>query len=112
MEDRNETIVTIRRALKRRTGRPWSVKGGRGTAWGWITINAPPARCIFDWEGAPSADGQYMSRLDRDQLAKVLGLTQMSAQGESIPASAAYRREFVARAEGREIIELAKPYWD
>lgn len=46
--DRNETIARIRAALKRRSGRPWSVTGGRGTARGWITLPAPrPARSIF-----------------------------------------------------------------
>lgn len=46
-EDRNETIKIIRDALKRRSGKPWSVTGGRGTAWGWIRIDAPPARRTF-----------------------------------------------------------------
>ena len=36
--DRDEAIKAIRTALKRRTGKTWSVKGGRGTAWGWLTI--------------------------------------------------------------------------
>jgi len=38
--DRNETIKTIRAALRRRSGKLWSVTGGRGTAWGWLSIDA------------------------------------------------------------------------
>lgn len=41
---RDSAISTIRAALRRRSGKAWSVTGGRGTAWGWITIEAPPAR--------------------------------------------------------------------
>src|SRR5919106_1076456 len=44
MTDRDEAIRQIRAALRRRSGRAWSVTGGRGTAWGWITITAPRAR--------------------------------------------------------------------
>jgi hypothetical protein len=39
--DRNETIKTIRTALRRRSGKAWSVTGGRGTGWGWITSPHP-----------------------------------------------------------------------
>lgn len=42
--DRNEAIQRIKTALRRRSGKAWSVTGGRGTAWGWINIDAPPAR--------------------------------------------------------------------
>lgn len=44
--DRDEAIARIRAGLKKRTGRPWSVTGGRGTAWGWIRIGSPPARRV------------------------------------------------------------------
>ena len=43
--DRNETIAALKAALKARSGGNWSVTGGRGTAWGWIRICAPPKRC-------------------------------------------------------------------
>jgi hypothetical protein len=43
--DRDETIKQIKTALQRRSGKTWSVTGGRGTDWGWITITAPPKRC-------------------------------------------------------------------
>lgn len=42
--DRDTAIAEIRAALKRRSGKAWSVKGGRGTAYGWIEIDAPPRR--------------------------------------------------------------------
>lgn len=41
---RDETIKAIKAALKKRSGKDWSVTGGRGTAWGWIAITAPPKR--------------------------------------------------------------------
>ena len=51
---RNETIKAIRKALRARSGKSWSVTGGRGTAWGWLTIDAPPARRIYGLRvGAP-----------------------------------------------------------
>src|SRR5262249_21146248 len=42
--DRDTAIKRIRAALKRRSGKTWSVTGDRGTAWGWINIDAPPKR--------------------------------------------------------------------
>jgi hypothetical protein len=41
---RDATIKRIRAALKKRSGKSWSVTGGRGTAYGWIEIDAPPRR--------------------------------------------------------------------
>ena len=43
-DTRDTTIAALRAVLKVRTGRAWSVTGGRGTSWGWITVDAPPAR--------------------------------------------------------------------
>jgi hypothetical protein len=42
--DRNDAIKRIKSALKKRSGKDWSVTGGKGTAWGWIEIDAPPRR--------------------------------------------------------------------
>lgn len=47
--DRDVAIKRIKTALKKRSGKDWSVKGGRGTAWGWIKIDAPPRRKTWDW---------------------------------------------------------------
>jgi len=43
--NRNEVIKVIKENLKKRSGKSWSVTGGRGTAYGWITIDSPPSRC-------------------------------------------------------------------
>ena len=101
--DRNEAIRLIRAALRRRTGRAWSVRGGRGTAWGWITITAPPARL-----------GQFgaMNDQDREALARALGLETVHHQGEQIPAGSDYRVEYVDRAEGLAPRRIGQPYWD
>lgn len=128
--ERDETIKRIRAALKRRSGKQWSVTGGRGTAWGWINIDAPPARCRWksrikpgrnewsaerdDWEeydaGIPGQG--YMSPDDRAELAKLLGLTTVHCQGVSIAASNDYWQEYIDRAEGRTPTKIAEPYWD
>jgi len=55
MIERNEAIRRIRAALKKATGKTWSVSGGdRGTAWGWLTVDAPPRRrtSAYDWSEA------------------------------------------------------------
>jgi hypothetical protein len=116
---RNEAILAIRKALKARSGRTWSVRGGRGTAWGWIRIDTPPARTVC-W---PCADGRQdectcarsrgaMPAADRETLKALLRLDRVHQQGISIPASSAYYREYVDRAEGREPAEIGTPYWD
>jgi hypothetical protein len=99
--DRNETIIRIRKALKARSGKTWSVTGGRGTGWGWITIQAPPARRV---------DG-YMTEEDWTELGELLG-EKVDDQGVSIPASSDYRSEYIDRAEGREPERKGSPYWD
>lgn len=108
MQDRDAAIKAIRTALRERTGRTWSVTGGRGTAWGWITITAPPAR-----------RGEYgnMNADDAETLHKALDLPPHSCgtysnQSVSIPASSAYRDEYIARAEGRTPLEYGTQYWD
>lgn len=102
--DRNEAIVAIKAALKKRSGKTWSVKGGRGTAWGWITITALPARL---------GDGGSMSDEDRVELGKLLGLEGPAEMyGESVAAGSDYRAEYVDRAEGRAPEVIGQPYWD
>lgn len=60
---RNEAIAQIRAALQKRSGKSWSVKGGRGTAYGWIDISSPPQRRI---------EHGYMSEEDRAELGHLL----------------------------------------
>lgn len=102
---RNETISRIKQALKTRTGRQWSVSGGRGTAYGWITIKAV----------AKNAVNKYgeLTEADRQLLAAVLGLARpVHHQGVSIPDSDDYYQEYIDRAEGRTPAVFGRPYWD
>lgn len=100
--ERDDTILILRRELKRRSGKTWSVKGGRGTSWGWITISAPPARSADRWG--------TMTETDRQELSELLG-ERVSVQGASVPDSRAYRTEYVDRVRGLHATPAA-PYWD
>lgn len=100
--DRNTVIKRIKSALKRRSGKSWSVTGGRGTAWGWIEINVLPRDRTCGHEGSP---------LHRE-LATLLGLDSIHFQGRNVAASSDYRREYVMRAEGLTPFKIAEPYWD
>lgn len=127
--ERNDTIKRIRSALQRRSGKAWSVTGGRGTAWGWLTIDAPPARRTWrnrlkadaspaqlpeDYEEYDSGQpGGYSSPSDRAELGQLLGLDKpVHCQGVSIAASSEYWQEYIDRAEGRTPAKIAQPYWD
>ena len=101
--DRDATIREIKANLKARSNRRWSVTGGRGTSWGWITIESPPAR--RDEFGSMTPD-------DAAELARLLGLDHAHHQGVSIPASGDYRREFIERSAGRVPAVCGSPYWD
>ena len=122
--DRDEAIRRIRTALQRRSGKSWSVTGGRGTAWGWITIDAPPARRTWRSRLKPDASpaqlpedyeeyefgqlGGYSSPADRAELGKLLGLEGPAhCQGVSIASSSDYYREYIDRAEGRAPAAIA-----
>lgn len=127
--ERSDTIKRIKTALQRRSGKPWSVTGGRGTAWGWIKIDAPPKRCTWkmrevtdpdnpyppkyeDYE-EPGCEFGYMSPADRAELATLLGLSEpVHHQGVSIPASSDYWQEYIDRAEGRAPSVRGQQYWD
>ncbi len=126
--DRNATIKAIKTALQRRSGKSWSVTGGRGTAYGWISINAPSKRCTAGYELKPNSvdipenyvriddkypEGNgYMTLADKEELKNLLGLDRMHDQGESIAASHEYRREYLDRAQGKTPTVIAQPYWD
>ena len=113
---RAAVISRIRKGLQTRTGRTWSVTGGRGTAWGWIRISAPPARKVcFDkaCDRVACTHGRYeMTEDDLAMLSLALGERMVHHQGVSIPASSAYYREFIDRAEGRTPEVIGTPYWD
>lgn len=126
--ERNEVIARIKKALQRRSGKAWSVTGGRGTAWGWLTIDAPPARRTWghrlkagsvtdrpeDYEECNTGQpGGHMSPEDREELAKLLGLDKpVHFQGQQVPSSNNHYREYLDRAEGRTPTVIAQPYWD
>lgn len=126
--DRKETIQRIKAALYRRSGKQWSVTGGRGTAWGWLTITAPPCRCTWshrlkagvttdrpeDYEEYNSLEpGHNMGPEDRAELGQLLGLNgSVHHQGVSIAASNDHWQEYIDRAEGRTPSKIAQPYWD
>jgi hypothetical protein len=99
--DRNTAIKRIRAGLKRRSGKPWSVKGGTGTAWGWLKIGIPPARRNPDTD-----DVEY------GELAGLLGISRPYVGIESVPAATDYYDEYVARAEGRTPERYGHQYWD
>lgn len=94
--DRDAAIRRIRAGLRARSGKTWSVRGGRGTVWGWIEIAPPPSRDTVEaWE----------------ELSGLLGF--LSTQTHiSVPAAADYRQEYIDRAEGRTPSVFGSPYWD
>lgn len=113
--DRNSVIKVIKDALKKRTGVTWSVTGGRGTAYGWIRIDAPPARRCrttrlkegatntnpesWEWYEDPSITDRSMTLADNAKLSKALGIEgSIHCQGESIPSDWSHYKEYVARA--------------
>ena len=126
--DRDTTIKAIKAALLRRSGHAWSVTGGKGTAWGWIRIDAVPARrtmrtrlkagAVTTWpddyeEYDSGRTGGYSTPADRAELGMLLGLGRaVHHQGESIAASSAYRTEYTDRAEGRTPSKIGTQYWD
>ena len=130
--DRNETIKRIKTALERRSGKKWSVTGGRGTAWGWIRIYAPPARCTWksrlkagadkdsrdstdyeDYDAGLGTESGNMGPGDRAELGKLLGCERpVHHQGVNIAASNDHYNEYIDRAEGRSPAKVAQPYWD
>jgi len=100
--DRDKFIKAYRHALKSRSGKQWSVTGGRGTAWGWIHITALPRN-----------GGSCMDDATRAELGKLLGMGGPAhPQGESVPASTDYRLEYLERCQGQSVTKPATPYWD
>ena len=126
---RDQAIKRIRDALKLRSGKPWSVTGGTGTAWGWIRIDAPPARRTSRQLVLPGKSGQWpedyekqrtdtgetggsITEAEAGELAALLGVDSVHHQGVSIPSGSDYWIEYVDRAEGREPRRIGIPYWD
>lgn len=100
--ERNQAIAQIKAALKAR-GMRYSVRGGRGTAWGWIDVDLLPAVCkSLDYDARKQA---YRALGDAFGLVNGYGPV-------SIPASSAHYREYIQRAKGETPAEIAQPYWD
>jgi hypothetical protein len=128
MTSRDETISRIKTALKKRSGKSWSVTGGKGTAWGWIKIDVLPAKqtahfqlkaglttghTMDDYDDMDTGEkGGHMTPTDRAQLKELLGLDSLHHQGVSIMASSDAYQEYIDRAEGRTPTKIAEPYWD
>lgn len=84
--DRTSFVRVVRKLLKERTGVAWSVSGGRGTAWGWVTITAAKSR---------QADGN-MRPGDQALLARVLGAdSPVHHQGESVKPTRSARAAII-----------------
>ena len=111
MNERSVVTKRIKAALKRKTGKTWSVTGGRGTGYCWLTVHSPKSRRVAhkinpDWNGFDSIpvcvaktgrtpwidyisengdENCYMSDQDREELARVFGLNHPAHhQGHSI----------------------------
>lgn len=126
--ERSEAIRRIKAGLEWRSGKRWSVTGGHGTAWGWLTIDAPPSRRTWDnrlksggksgypedYEEADTGEpGHFMSPGDREELGRLLGNGgPVHFQGRQVPASDDHWREYIDRAEGRTPAKVAEAYWD
>lgn len=116
--DRDVAIKRIRKALKKKTGKSWSVTGGRGTGWGWIDVQAPPRRrinhapnpaYINDHETPdmprhivvqppPNTKGWYTSDTERKQLTRAFGLTHI-VHYQGLMISPDKREFYVSRVE-------------
>ena len=124
--DRASVIRRISSALKARSGKSWSVTGGKGTAYGWLNIDAMPKFRTWSHrlpEGAADRPENYVEVNDgakyghtgpelRAELAQLLGLSCVYLDGVQVPSSNAHYREFIDRAEGRTPSVIAQRYWD
>jgi hypothetical protein len=95
---------TLRKLLRARTGRDWSVTRGKGTAYSWCRINAPKARTV---------EHGYLSVEDQVVLGSVLG-QWVGTQGESIRTEAGVRGWYILKAIGASTDgwHVAEPGWD
>jgi hypothetical protein len=89
--DVKEACKRIAASLKARSGRRWSVTHGRGSDFGWITIQSPPSR--------RRGDVSLISE-DRIALARLLGVTWNDVHFQGYQVSPESRAWVVARAKG------------
>ncbi len=122
------TVKEIKAQLEKRSGKKWSVTHGKGTAYGWITIDVPPARRTLhaqlkaDATGTAPHDyervntgvaGGYITLEEARELNALLGLEGLAhCQGVSIPSQNDYYREYITRARGEVPAKNGVPLWD
>lgn len=97
LSERAAAIGAIRTALRERSGKRWSVRGGRGTSYGQIIINAQ--------EGRLDSNGN-MTEADARELHALLAMGGAVPPGK-VCVEPRRRLEFVARARG----EHTAPYY-
>lgn len=117
--DPNDVIKTIRKALKERSGKEWSVSRGKGTACGWLHLTAPPSRRVHSHDLLPEQerkawleDAEEMCRAlgrrfeprkdtlspeDREELSRLLGI-EVNAHGVRISPEVDSYRLYMCRA--------------
>jgi hypothetical protein len=105
--DVDAACKVLRKLLRERTGRDWSVTRGRGTAYSWIRIHSPPKRrCKFG----------FLSIEDQILLTAALGSRpRVHEQGESIRTECGVRGSYVFRIAGVGVPEdwhVTEPGWD
>lgn len=114
--ERKDAVRRIKAALKRKTSKTWSVHGDRGTAWGWITVEAPKSRRVArkenpdydfsDGEGLPYIEcdanedrgAYYTSDADCHLLTRAFRLSR-KAHFQGLSISPDEREFYVLRAE-------------
>ena len=116
--ERKDAVRRLKAALKEVTGQTWSVHGGKGTAYGWITVEAPKSRRVSvranprhtdEWETPDeprhfeyqhdSGENYYTSEADCQTLAAAFGRERVGWQGLSI--SPDRRNAYVKAVEKR-----------
>lgn len=129
--ERSEVTKRIKKALKKRTGQTWSVTGGRGTAWGWLTIEAAKSRQVMHdsnpkydrfalgrnqdelpWvERKPEKDeiAYCTSQEDRKILAEALGIGMNFSSVQGVSVSPDQWQFYVGRAENGKPEEKPEP---
>lgn len=93
-EGRSAVTKKMRQLLRQRSGKTWSVKGGRGTGWGWLTIDAPPSRITDNWR---------MTEEDRAELATLLGVESVHCQGVSVSSGSWWHYLKACRGDFSEV---------
>jgi len=100
--DTKPTIELLRKILRERTGKSWTVKNSTGSAWGWIKIHAEPRNRV---------EFGYLSAEDEATLRGIFG-SSVTRQGVSIPSSSEFYRYYLLRAAGLPAGVRPQPYWD